>query len=247
VIEDAELGVKKEPADKVRLRERYARYVKFGFAQVMFLPQSNAGVCYSFTVHWARRILMGKTYFGMSNKTDIEARPSEFDRAQKARIMKKVDRHIRPLQAELQGWEIHQFGDTLMTVAAPRVDDEGETPSRFAKYGNMFVLGVGEPQPIGADARGSQFMGAVLDRARAERQQYTIFIVSFSKGQGGHGIGIHLEGALHFFDPNFGEFAFPDGSEADLRSFLDDWWQAFYMVRGRRGLVQHWERGASRA
>ena len=64
VIKDAELGVKKDPDYVIELRNSYKQYLKFGFAQVMFLPASDPGVCYSFTVHWARRILMGKTYFG---------------------------------------------------------------------------------------------------------------------------------------------------------------------------------------
>lgn len=38
----------------------------------MFLAESNPGVCYSFTAHWARRILMGKTYLGVSSKKQTE-------------------------------------------------------------------------------------------------------------------------------------------------------------------------------
>jgi hypothetical protein len=217
VIADAKLGVKKEPGHGISLRQRYAQYVTFGLAQAMFLPQSNSGVCYSFTVHWARRILMGKASF-----SDSEFHPTQLGPRDKERIMKKVDRWIRPMQAELKDWEMSQFGTTVMHLGRA----EGDT--RFHIYGKMFVLSVTDRHLIAADARGSQVMRAVLDVAKAQQAQFTIFIINFSKGTQAHAIGIHLKGALHFFDPNAGEFDFPDGSDADLTSFLDDWYKAFY-------------------
>jgi len=132
VIEDAELGVKKDPAGVIRLRERYQQYLKFGFAQVMFLPGSNPGVCYSFTIHWARRILIGKTYFGEGQLT--------LDAEEKARVMRKVDRTIRPLQAELKNWKKTAFGTAVMHL--------GTNDERFEKYGNLFVFPVGNEQTI---------------------------------------------------------------------------------------------------
>jgi hypothetical protein len=75
IIEDAQRGVKKDPTGVIQLRQSYHPYLKFGFAQVMFLPESNRGVCYSFKVHWPRRILLGKAYFGVSNKSLIEENP----------------------------------------------------------------------------------------------------------------------------------------------------------------------------
>ena len=47
----------------------------------------------------------------------------------------------------------------------------------------------------------------------------SIFLLNLRKGTGGHTIGIHLDGALHFFDSNVGEFAFPIGSEGDLENY----------------------------
>jgi hypothetical protein len=54
-----------------------------------------------------------------------------------------------------------------------------------------------EGQRIQADARGSQVIKAVLDVVKTQ-PQFTIFLVNFRKGQEGHTIGIHLEGAPAF-------------------------------------------------
>jgi len=57
-------------------------------------------------------------------------------------------------------------------------------------------------------------MEAVLAKARLASAYYNIFIVIFRKTRSAHAIGIRLDGALHFFDSNIGEFAFPDGSRS---------------------------------
>jgi hypothetical protein len=106
VIEDASLEVKKEGTGLIRLREKYANYLLFGFAQTMFLPESNSGVCYSITVHWARRILLGKAHFGVMKVKTVY--PIELDATQKARMMKKIDT-VRPLQAELSEYSWYHF------------------------------------------------------------------------------------------------------------------------------------------
>jgi hypothetical protein len=232
VIQDAELGVRTDEASVVRLREKYRRYLRFGFAQVMLLPESNPGVCYSFVVHWGRRILYGKTHFGMSKQGELNPAPLTLDAVQKARMMNKVDRHILPLQAELKQWGPKQFGTAVMHV--------GRNDERFAKYGDLMVFPcTSVDQQIDNSARGSEIIGAVRDIARTSRQ--SIFLVNLARKdrKGGHSIGVHLEGALHFFDPNFGEFDFPNSSERDLDLFLDDWWQ-FYVDRGPNGPVPHY-------
>jgi Yersinia/Haemophilus virulence surface antigen len=236
VIEDAELGVwKEERARGISLRRNYAEYVIFGFAQEMFLPESEAGVCYSFTVHWARRILMGKTSFGVSKKGKFEGY-STLSHFQKERIMRKVDR-IRPLHAALKEYirvprkGVNAPGDAVMQLVK-------EPDGPFWEYGDIEVgNAMARPQNITADARGSDVIEAVLVEAEKRPRNYTIFLVNFGKAEKrGHTIGIHLEStALHFFDPNCGEFALPKASKVDRKPFLDDWWQAFYMVSGRAG------------
>jgi hypothetical protein len=229
LIEDAELGVKKERAHGIGLRRRYAKYVIFGFAQEMFLPESVAGVCYSLTVHWARRILMGKTHFGISKKTPDQVSLFTLDANQKGRIMRKVDRDIRPLHAALKEYvnvnQVSRPGLAMMKVA--------EIP-RFAKYGDISVdLALRQSQPIEADAHGSQVVGELL-RVAKSKPIHTIFLVNFGNVTKAHTIGIRLNGTtLHFFDPNCGEFAFREAFEVDRESFLDDWWQTFYVDSGR--------------
>ena len=224
VIEDARRGVRKDLPAAIQLRESYQQYLKFGFSQGMFLPESNRGVCYSFTVHWARRILLRKANFGVSAKSLVEENPLRLNAQQKTRLMKKVD-IIRPLHAELdrQYRGISAFrGREIMDVI------EGDEENRFArKYGNVFIeRAMAKERTIDATKTGSEVMQTVVDVARQEIGK-AIFLINLRKGTTGHTIGIHLDGLLHFFDSNIGEFAFPIGSDGDLNEFLDRWWQ-FY-------------------
>jgi hypothetical protein len=232
VIEDAELGMRKDPAHAVNLRERYAKYVTFGFAQSMFLPHSNGGVCYSLTVHWARRILMGKTFFGVSEDAqNEEVRLLTLNRAQKVRMRNKF-RKVQPLHAALKAEGLGtEFGNAFMIVARGN--------ERLRKYSNINILAAGNRQPIQQRERGSEIMTTIM--TAAGESGYRVFLVSFSKDQEGHTIGIHRSGILHFFDPNLGEFSFPKGSNpGDVWSFLDDWWETFYTVR-RVNYYTHWD------
>jgi hypothetical protein len=226
VIEDAELGMRKDPVDVIRLRMRYQYYLSFGLAQCMFLPVSNPGVCYSFAVHWARRILLGKTYWGVTNTEDIGT-PLTLDAQQKARMMRKVDGKIRPLQDGITRCN-RKRGIAVMTLA---------TEKKFKRYGNLFIFSLMEEEEIERTARGTDIVQAALGvTEKRGNEKYSIFLLNFYKisesDRGGHTVGIHLEGGMHFFDPNFGEFMFPRGSERDWDRFLNDWWSAFYTHRG---------------
>jgi len=64
----------------------------------------------------------------------------------------------------------------------------------------------------------------------------SIFVLVLKKGQGGHAVGIHPDNGLHFFDPNFGEFLFPDSSDRDKQTFLDTWLRAYGSTFDRWGL-----------
>jgi hypothetical protein len=230
VIEDAELGVRKEKASGISLRQSYEKYVIFGFAQEMFLLQSEPGVCYSLTVHWARRILMGKTHFGISKKTLEQVSLPTVDAQQKKRMMRKVDREIRPLHAALKEYNkqnpYDRPGVGIMTLAGS---------DRFAKYGDISIGNILRlRQDIEAEALGSHVIGELLRVAENRTDEYTIFLVNFENVAQAHTIGFHLNGtALHFFDPNCGEFAFQGAFRTDRERFLDDWWRAFYVISGR--------------
>jgi hypothetical protein len=222
VIEDARRGVRKDSTGAIQLRQSCRQYLKFGLSQAMFLPESNRGVCYSFTVHWARRILLGKANFGVSKNSLSEKNPLTLDAEQKTRIMKKVN-VIRPMHAELD----RSFkgnpsrGKEMMALAAA---DE-----RFKKYGNLDIGIYGNEQQVDVTASGSKVMESVLVLANkcARVWRCSVFLLNLRKGTGGHTIGIHLDGALHFFDSNVGEFAFPIGSEGDLENFLNRWWKLY--------------------
>ena len=99
VLEDASLGTRKDHPDFIGLRQKYLQYLLFGFKQSMFLPVGNEGVCYAFTLHWARRILAGeKPNWGISNTLD-ETHPVTLDRDQKERIISKVANKISKLSS----------------------------------------------------------------------------------------------------------------------------------------------------
>ncbi|MDQ6433530.1 YopT-type cysteine protease domain-containing protein [Mesorhizobium sp. LHD-90] len=222
-IEDAKLGMKEDPAVNQQLRKDYPQYLLYGFAQAMFLPESNSGVCYSFTVHWARRILMGKANFGI-RKNQPAVHPLTLDKAEKKRMMKKVDSTIRDMQSDLKQWRPNQFGTAVKQVATDN--------QKLAKYSSLNIYSCSnDPQLIDDTASGSEVIKAVRRKAKAENNadnNVEIFLVNFApkNGRSGHTIGIHLDGGLHFFDSNFGEFRFPPGC-ADRDRFMNDWWR-FY-------------------
>jgi Yersinia/Haemophilus virulence surface antigen len=222
VIEDASLGTRKDGPDFVTLRQRYSRYLLFGFKQSMFLPVDNEGVCYSFTVHWARRILVGnKPNWGISKKLP-EAHPITLGRDQKERLISKVTGKIAPLQAELERYPMGQW--------ANRIDEVLSSDKRFSKYADLkieSIISTSWPKPIAANWSGGAFINEVLRRA-GNNPDCSIFILNLKGGQKGHAVGIHPGTAgLHIFDPNFGEFLFPDGSDQDKQTFLNIWLRSY--------------------
>jgi hypothetical protein len=241
VISDAEHGVRKDPEVLIRLREKYKRFVILGFSQSMFLPVDNLGVCYSFSLDWARRIILGgKASFVKSGKQDGLALESSTtpDAMQKTRMMKKVDSRIRNLQAGFTRFA-QQTPPVAPRKALPRLVTELATEEKFRKknFGNLQVFEAElVAQGIANDARGSGVLAAVERRTDEPdlRNGSRVFIVNFrhKNDPGGHAIGIHLPGdGLHFFDPNIGEFWFPDAGRAGRDAFLDDWWFLLYLER----------------
>ncbi len=219
VIQDASDRVHKEPLGVIQLRQDYKPYLKFGLSQQMFLPETNNGVCYSFTVHWARRILLGKANFGVSDNSPDEENPVTLDSAQKARIRRKVD-VIRPMHAELGPTGNKHKGNEMMAIAKK---------APFQKYGNLDIAGYGPEFQIDVNTSGSDFIMKVLDHADKCRKVWgsNIFLINLAKETEGHTIGIHLDGTRHLFDSNVGEFVFPRGSERDQAKFFNRWWK-FY-------------------
>jgi hypothetical protein len=219
VIEDAELGVRRDVQGAIDLRTKYAAYLLFGFSQRMFLPETNHGVCYSFCLDWARRILAGKATFGHSSKAAAITGVINLDAAQKARIMKKVAGRVAPLQHTLSGYSASNFGNTATALNA--------------KYRHLMVgTVVRDPQTIAGTDEGHDIIGNAVGAAVQEMPTYTLFILNAHKkvGHGGHAVGFHLTGThIHFFDPNVGEFEFALNAQ-HLDQFFDDWWSAFYMI-----------------
>jgi hypothetical protein len=241
VISDAEHGTRKEYQPAIGLREKYRTFLTFGFQQAAFLPESNDGICYSLAIDWGRRILFGeKVSFATSAKPAGAApKGATLDAVQKARLMKKVDSRIRDLQAGITRYA----GPTMEPRAAFRLMAVRDQFRQ--KYGNVWVHdAVSREHLIASDARGSGVLAAVR-RAAGEIDHHgaPIFIANFKCkiGGRGHAIGIHLPGdGLHFFDPNLGEFWFPDSAITQRDAFLDDWWKMFYIVRrpGKAGEEQ---------
>jgi hypothetical protein len=121
------------------------------------LPVGNDSVCHSFTVDWARRILVGrKSNWGISKRLP-EARPITLDRHQKERIMSKVTGKIAPLQAELESYPKGQW--------ANRIDDVMSSNERFSKYADLkieSIISTSHPKKIAPNWSGSDFVSEVL-------------------------------------------------------------------------------------
>lgn len=217
VIEDAELGVRRDVQGAIDLRTKYATFLLFGFSQRMFLPETNHGVCYSFTLDWARRILGGKASFGHSKKSAAVRGVVNLNAAQKARIMKKVIGRVAPLHADLSGYSAINFGNVATVVNA--------------RYNHLLVGSVvRDAKPIGDTDTGKDILGAAVADAAGEPDRLFIFNVHKKGGGGGHAVGFELTAThLHFFDSNVGEFEFQWNAD-ELDQFFDDWWSGFYMI-----------------
>lgn len=238
VISDAEHGLGKDSTRVIQLREKYNRFLIYGFSQAMFLPGTNPGVCYSFTIDWARRIILSNKDSFAASKNGLTTRSGNtLTPEQKVRMMAKVDARIRPLQAALSDYQVSGFGKALTDLSSE---------PQFQKFGNLAVFTLTHhAQPIANDDSGSAVLGRVVSEANKNVRAATVFLVNMkSRGKrGGHTIGVHLPngGGLHFFDPNLGEFDFPNGADASRDAFLNEWWNLFYVQRQRAGTVQDFE------
>jgi len=238
VYRDAQAGAHKDSAVLINLRAKYQPYVLFGFTQGMFLTRSAAGVCFSFTVHWARRILLGKPNFGFSKHTG-QSPPiltlEEFPH-QKRRMKQKIDRAIGPMHKYIKTQYAHHYGEVVVDRASAGTNDP------YAKYYTELAIYPSELE-VRIDAHnqiGSWIIDQVVQIAIAEQFQTnaSAFVVGLKNySPPGHSIGIHVEttpngsiepGALHFFDPNIGEFLFPPGSDQAKEEFLNEWWALMY-------------------
>jgi hypothetical protein len=229
VISDAEHGINKDGRAGIgaRLREKYRRFAIFGFSQFTFLPTSNPGVCYSFSIDWARRILGNKGTFGVSKKHAVMVRSTTPNADQKVRMMKKVDSRIRPLQA---GFGQQKYENMRPRDVLPMLVRENRS---FAKYGTLGVFESVRRRAVARTARGSGVIADVRAAAENDLRATRVFVVNFKYKDtpGGHAIGIHIreDDALHFFDPNIGEFEFPNGADEERDGFLDKWWELLYL------------------
>jgi hypothetical protein len=101
---------------------------------------------------------------------------------------------------------------------------------RFSKYADLkieSIISTSHPKKIAPNWSGSDFISEVLRIAR-NNADCSIFILNLKGGQMGHAVGIHPEtGGLHIFDPNFGEFVFPDGSDQDKQTFFNIWLRSY--------------------
>jgi hypothetical protein len=235
VYRDAQAGARKDSAVLINLRAKYQNYVLFGFTQGMF-TQSAAGVCFSFTVHWARRILLGKPNFGFSKHTGQSPPILTLEDVQKRRMKQKIDRAIAPMHKYIKTQRAKHYGEVVVDIASAGTND------RYAKYYTELAIYPSEHEvPIDAHNQiGSWIINQVVQIAITEqaRTDASVFVVALKNYvPPGHSIGIHVEttpngsiepGALHFFDPNIGEFLFPPGSDHAKEEFLNEWWALMY-------------------
>jgi hypothetical protein len=240
VIAEIDRWIMPENDDAIYLRQQYQRYLQYGISQ-RILKVGPRGVCFGFVCDWARRILAsGKPTYaakwtgGEYAEVAPSVRPCVEERA---RMMRKVDRRIQPFHEELKvvmGRVRGTQGDAFNRVVNPQ--EKKFYKERFYMFQDLRI----EPYDHGGDQiiaqlhRGRTVLKRILAVARRHLREAEVFLVNLWKREmigvdrGGHGIGIHLsQGGLHFFDPNVGEFWFPQGSESERDSFLDEWWERF--------------------
>jgi hypothetical protein len=230
VINDALFGFRLEPRGYVGFRTRHRKFLVYGFSQNMFIEKNDKGICYGFTIDWARRVLWSaKPSYAQSKHRDGGApAPLTLNRAEKIRMMKKVVGRIRPLQeAHLAAWEDRP------TCPPERILDE-DNPL-YPRLSNL-VTEVWDTVKIGIKEPGHLVMDKILGSARNAANKWTVmhdvvFLLEFGGSLSeGHSVACRLlpHDAVRFFDPNIGEFLFPSGSDKPRSVFWDDWWSGLY-------------------
>ena len=245
VIDDVSRWGKEESEAVLGLRRKYLRYLVYGFSQDMFLSNSP-GVCYAFTCDWARRILLSrKASFAEGKKDTVSQLNSSLDAAQRARMMKKVDSRIRPLQEASEAMMKSKklsHAETVMRL--------GQSDLRFTMYHDLLIAHrCTAPTNVGIDESGETLIQTVMAEAYSVATDTEVFIVNIvpkkivnEKGEQepGHAFGIEKSDGLHLFDSNVGEFHFRLGADEPRNDFLNEWWRVLYMDKKGDAYTQHY-------
>jgi hypothetical protein len=161
---------------------------------------------------------------------------------ERARMMKKNDRRIQPLQEELievkrqvRGTQQGQAFNQVVTAQA-----------RFYMFQSLRIVRYdhGGEQLIADHDTGEAVFRRIVKAASQHENEARVFLVCLkrkkmtdvdrSDERGGHAIGIELSDlglGMHFFDSNVGEFLFGPASLSDGDDFLHNWWKLFCMMK----------------
>jgi hypothetical protein len=233
VINDALYGFRLEPRGFVGFRARHRKFLVYGFSQGMFIEKSSKGICYGFTIDWARRVLWSaKPSYAHSDRRAVGTpAPLTLNMTEKVRMMRKVLVRIRPLQeAHLAAWEDRP------TCPPERILDEDHP--LYPRLSNL-VTEVWDTVKFGIKEPGHLVMDKILESARDAANKWNVgydvvFLLEFGGNlTEGHSVACRLlpHDAVRFFDPNIGEFLFPSGSDKPRSVFWDDWWSGLYRTR----------------
>ena len=220
VIDDALFGFRLESRGGVRFRARYRKFLVYGFSQGMFVDISQ-GVCHGFALDWARRVLLANKPSYAHSKHRVSGVPDPpltLNRTEKIRMMKKVAGRIGPLQE---------------AYGRRRASEETYSVADNPLHSRLMVTEVWETVRFDVKEPGHLVMGKILESARNAGMNDGVFLLEFGGGlSAGHTVACRLlpKDAVHFFDPNIGEFLFPLGSSKPQSVFWDDWWQGLYRI-----------------
>ena len=233
VIDDALFGFRLEPRGFIDFRARHRKFLVYGFSQGMFIEKSSKGICYGFTIDWARRVLWSAkpSYAHSDHRAVATPAPLGLNMTEKVRMMRKVVSRIKPLQqAHLAAWEDRP------TWPPERILEEDHP--LYPRLSNL-VTEVWDTIKFGIKEPGHLVMDKILESAREAANKWNVgYDVVFLLELGGnltegHSVACRLlpNDVVRFFDPNIGEFLFPSGSEKPRSVFWDDWWSGLYRTR----------------
>jgi hypothetical protein len=233
VINDALFGFRLEPRGFVGFRERHRKFLVYGFSQGMFIEKNSKGICYGFTIDWARRVLWSAkpSYAHSNHRVGGTPAPVALDMGEKVRMMRKVVHRIKPLQqAHLDAWEDRP------TLPPERLLDQDH--HLYPRLSNL-VTDVWDTVRFGTKEPGHSVMDQILQSAHAAANEWhvgydVVFLLEFGGNlTEGHSVACRLlpNDVIRFFDPNIGEFLFPSGSDKPRSVFWDEWWSGLYRTR----------------
>jgi hypothetical protein len=228
-----------EPNEFAAFRQKYRRHLVYGFSMSGLLRPNDVGICQAMTIDWARRILAGKGSYAVSKKRSqpYDARPEALSGAEQARMLRKVETRLNPLQAALDEKKSVDYRDIRHTLEKFAGKFEELITGRVNKYDQQHAI---RPLDTGGD-----ILWDAVNHCGEDGVSIVLLlgIIKVDRAEG-HALGVHRQKArLALFDPNVGEFSFaaPPAEKDDFQKFGDDLWKGLYLDKVGGQTFRGWD------